>query len=87
MELARDRQERELKERTSESAHWKNRTHKDLPFVRISKAVNDPMVIRNFRLFNIDAIEQLMTEIDAVFLHAREKPLPVGEMLAYRPGR
>ncbi len=64
VELERGDQEREMKANTATSAHWRNETYRNLPAVNISKTVGKPIRVQNFHLFSIEAIEQLMNDVD-----------------------
>jgi hypothetical protein len=84
LEHGRDEQERHTKANTSDSSHWRNKTHGALPLLKISKTHGDVIVKQDFHLFSLEAMEQLMVDIDNTLERPRTKAMPIAKMLKYR---
>jgi hypothetical protein len=84
LEHERDEQERHMKANTSDSSHWRNKTHGALPLLKISKTRGDVIMKQNFHLFSLEAMEQLMADIDNILEWPRTKAMPIARMLQYR---
>ena len=85
VELQRDNQERAMKVNATFSSHWANQTYNTLPLVRVSRQDGTPITKNGFRLFNIEAMERLLTEIDSKLIQPRIVRMPVDGLLVFRP--
>ncbi len=84
LEHERDEQERHMKANTSDSSHWRNKTHGALPLLKTSKIRGDVIVKQNFHLFSLEAMEQLMVDIENTLERPRTKAMPIARMLQHR---
>jgi len=87
VELQRDNQERTTKANAAFSSHWANQTYNTLPLVRISRQNGTPITRNGFQLFNIEAMERLLTEVDSKLIQPRIVRMPVNDLLVFRPPR
>lgn len=72
-----------MKVNTSISAHWRNETYRHLPVANISKATGDIIVKQHFHLFSLEALEQLMNDVDDA-LGRKRKKIGIHDLLTYR---
>jgi hypothetical protein len=74
-----------MKRNTLVSSHWNNQTYQTLPSVHVSRVDGERIVKRGFKLFGVDAMERLLTDVDAALGQTRRNAVAVQKMLAYRP--
>ncbi len=63
IERQREKNEREQKRNTAESAHWNNEAFKEMSSFEIQVTADEKQVVNGFRLFSIEAMNRLLKQL------------------------